>query len=528
MNERILHIERTETLVDLSEKIQETKADNIVFVIPRKAEIFSSALNFQKLRDVAEEEEKTISIVTQDSHAREMIETIGVSVYKTLEDREKTPFECLETGESISLHRVRKVPIEKGNRGDPILESQTEQHWKHFFSRPSRQSFFFLLLLSFVLFFFIALLALPSATIIIQPEKSVRDAFINITLLSKEKYSEEQVQKEEAIFSLPIEEIFSKKIIVPSTGIEYEKLRIINSLEREFQFSAKTRFQSPNGSIYRSKTKVTVPEKKGEENGQVEVEVELDPTARKEQKTATIPYGAFFLPGLSGDSLNNVWAEAIKEEALIRITSEDIENAKQKLEKEVLDSAIEKITHFLEVKNKEEGMEWAFLPEEGKQFQKELMEIVVLPPDALGARLENFSIEAKIRVRNVAFSKKDIIEILKDKFGRDVQDGMELAKIDDNFSIEILSIQEGGDKIKMNFSTRVEERYIIEPKTIEGLSLVNKIKNEVLGLRLRDAEKKILNNPQIASVEIILRPFWVRSLPTLPENISLSIVNESE
>lgn len=528
MNERIFHIERTETLSDLSEKILEAKADHIVFVIPRRAEIFSSTVDFQKLRDIAEKEKKSISVVTHDSHAREMIETVGISAYKTLEDREKTPFECLETAENITLHRVRKIPIEKGNRGDSLVEDFPENHWKNFFSRPSRQSFFFLLLLSGGLFFFIALLALPSATILVEPAKNVRDAFINITLLSKEKYSEEEVQKEEAIFSFPIEEVFSKEIVVPATGIEYQRLVVVNSLPREFQFNARTRFQSPSGSIYRSKTKVFLPSKNGEENGRVELKVELDPNASRDVKKANIPHGAFFLPGLSGEALNSVWAEPIKDQTKIRITSGDIEGAKQKIEKELIESATEKITHFLEGKNQESGREWTFLPEGGKQFQKEILEITLSPPDALGAYRESFSVGAKIRVRNVAFSKRDIVEILKDKFGKDVQDGMELAKVDDHFTSEILSIKEGGDRIKMNFSARVEERYIIEPKTIEGLHLVTKIKKEILGLPLAEAEKQILNNPQVAKTHITLRPFWVRRLPSLPENISLLIVDDLE
>ncbi len=541
VNERILHIERDETIAEITARIRETKTDELVIVIPRCADIFSSIVYFQVLRTVAEEESKNLSLVTLDSDGRNMIRQVGIPVFTSLEDREKTPFEQMENHSETK--KIRKIFIEKVSPLEKVLPPEEPLTWSTFFSRPSLHALFFLLIISTILFLLIATIAIPEARIFINPVKREKEALVNITFLMSSKYSEAELRKwGNAVFSFPIEEVFVHEMDWGKVSKDFRgsvatgKMTVYNKSFEERIFKPGTRFQTESGIIFRTKDWVRIPPQVGEKIGEITISVESDiydafgsfsgerGNLTKNQK--------FFLPGLAEASQKNVWGEnkevmtGGKTVWVSKITQKDIDLAKKEIEKEMKERALEKLQRFLETKNINEGLDLTFLPN-AEQVSMEVLEINV-DPTLVEKEQESFHISGKVRVRNLAYSQSDVMGILKARFMRDVSDGMEFDKIDENnFVPEILSVKDSGGLIKASVSVKGVEKYLIEAKSMDGLEFVNRVKQNILGMSLSEAELYLNNLEEVETSKIVLWPFWANSIPKLPENIVFLIEEES-
>ena len=98
MNERIFYLSGKESLEELKDFLNQCSADSIFFLFPRKSWIFQQNTDLQKLRNFSDEKNKELIIITKNAIARENIQAIGINVFASLEDREKTPFEKMEIG----------------------------------------------------------------------------------------------------------------------------------------------------------------------------------------------------------------------------------------------------------------------------------------------------------------------------------------------------------------------------------------------------------------------------------------------
>jgi len=536
VNERIFHIERDETVAEITARIRETKTDEVVLVIPRRADIFLSSVYFQVLRTVAEEESKILSIVTLDSDARDMIRQVGIPVFTSLEDREKTPFEQAENRQSAK--KIRKISIEKVATTERILPPEEPISWKNFLSRPSLHALFFLLTLSTVLFFLVATIAIPEARIFIEPVKKEKESFVNINFLGSSQYTASDLRKwGNAVFSYPLEEVFVHEMDWAKVSKDFRgsvakgDMKVFNKGYEERIFKPGTRFQTEAGIVFKTKDWVRVPPRAGEKMGEITIPVEADiydafGSFSGERGNLT-KNQRFFLPGLPEASQKNVWGENPdpmtdgKTVWVSKITADDITKAKAEMETDMKTRAKEKLEKFLETKNANEKLDLVFLPD-GLQLSTEVLEITV-PSDLVGKEQESIHLSGKVRVRNLAYSKADVLNILKERFIRDVSDGMEFSKLDENISPEILSVKDKGTFIKANVSVRGVERYLIEAKSVGGLAFVNRVKGNILGMSRTEAELYMNNLEEVESAQIVLWPFWSKSIPKLPENVEFVI-----
>ena len=99
---------------------------------------------------------------------------------------------------------------------------------------------------------------------------------------------------------------------------------------------------------------------------------------------------------------------------------------------------------------------------------------------------------------------------------------MELLDFEDgDFLPEVVDSSE--KRIKLSVSARGVQRFVIEPRTGDGVSFVNRVKETIAGKSLDEAKKILENFPEVAVVEIKMWPPFARTVPHLPENISVAL-----
>jgi hypothetical protein len=155
MNERILYLDQTTDLAEITALLKNTKADVVVFVLPRKSLLFESIVNLQILRSTAEENGKELVIISLLAKGRQMCGIAGIESHATLEEWEKKiPGYTIDAEKNIPAERqeqgsIRHIPIQIANTSE---EKHEKVNWRELLARPSWEALFGLLLFSLGLF----------------------------------------------------------------------------------------------------------------------------------------------------------------------------------------------------------------------------------------------------------------------------------------------------------------------------------------------------------------------------------------
>ncbi|MBI5414677.1 hypothetical protein HZA38_04140 [Candidatus Peregrinibacteria bacterium] len=550
MDERIFYVDQDTDISEFISKIVSAKADTIVFVLPRKSLLFESIVNLQILRSEAEKNGKSLVVITILAKARKMCETAGIESHPTLEHWEKKlPEDTISAKKNpvnVNFERsfVRKRSIgitEEGSLHHPPVSERA--NWKDVFSKPSWEALLGLFIFSVGLLAFLSFLAFPGATIDIKPEKKGVETIVNVMLFNLENEKNRDVlYQKEGIAGFPIESVFEKSIKFPTITKDFRgshssgEITVYNFSPEEKRLRPQTRFQTPEGLVFRISDWLEIPaEKKDASQNIVPGMRTVSVTADAEDvsgkivgEEGNIGPSKFFLPGLSEAFREKIWAESTspfsggRTDWSPKITSSDIGAAKNKITTDLLGSAEENLQKFISEKNSQETLDLSLLL--GKSFLETKIMDIVVENDILGKNQESFSVSAKIRVRTWAYSENALYSLLWDSLSAKTDPKMRLVGIDEeSISPELLERDEKNGSLKLAISVRGAEEYVIDPRSEQGILFVNSIKSEIEGMEKNAAEALISNKEEVSEVSISLWPFWSSTIPKLPENISIRL-----
>ena len=397
MNERIFHLTGTESIDELKELISWCNASTVVFLFPKKSWLFQQKTDLVALRDFADEKQKEVVVVTQNAIARTEIQAMGMSVFSSLEDREKTPFEKmkLSAGENYSCKKISSIPLETlKNAIQKKAKSCDEEktiELKNKISRPVLHSLILLGVFLFVFFLFVLQVAIPDAVIEISPFKKEEEMHINVNMLSKSEYKESDLWRENnGVFAYPVEQVYEVSKTFSHVTQEFQgknaegEMKITNTLDEELVFRGGTRMETPDGITFVLKSWVKIPPARRGKPGIKIVHVvasERDKYEKLQGDRANIPKNQkFIFPGLSVKNQTKIFAENTtamtggETKWIYKMTKDDIEKAVSQLIKEVRKQKKDELEFALHSQfPTEKNME--FLPFEGGQFESEILEI---------------------------------------------------------------------------------------------------------------------------------------------------------
>jgi hypothetical protein len=549
MNERIFHLSGDEPIERLKEILDQCNADTVFFLFPRKSWIFRQNTDLQSLRNIADENQKELIIVTKNSTARKLIQSMGIGTLASLEDREKTPFE--QQRGDFSAQKISYIPLESlekiiKKRGED-REGVEEEKIKKNFSRPVLHSLFLLAILIISFFVFLLHVAIPSVSVKISPFKKEEEMHINVHMLSISHFEETDLWRENnGIFVYPLEEVFTLEKTFSSISKEFRgenatgEMKIVNTTPEELTFRSGTRLQNDKGIIFLLPDWVNIPAAKNGVDGTVLVDVVASETSKYNKfqgEDANMPKGQqFIFPALSVENQSKVFAENTtameggKTEWVYKIAQQDVDLAKEKLIEEAKEIEKKEMEYSLLKRFEGENSEMIMLPLDGIHVERELLGITFDVPEEelVGQERTEFTGKIQIRVKNYVYSNSELLKIVEGKFRRSAPEGMELLKIDTRvINPEILSAKEKNTRLKVSFSTRGIYQYVIEPKSKRGVDFSERAKKAILGKNVEEAKKELINNfKEVSDAQIDLWPFWTTKIPLLPEKIQLEILDE--
>jgi hypothetical protein len=317
------------------------------------------------------------------------------------------------------------------------------------------------------------------------------------------------------------------------------KIKIINTSEDEWPLKGETRFQTEDGVIFRIKESVMVPSATTDESGNTTpgefiANVEADPFDIYDEpigERGNIAPSTFFIPALSKFNQKLIWGESA-ESMIGGVTSfqkvvmeEDIEAAKKQIEDNLILMAKEDLKNYLDEMNNLNHTNLVLL-DDSRYLKTELQDLKI-SEDLEGSTKDKFEVFAKIKAQGVAYDFDQLFALLKKELKTRTHPDMRIREESinpDTISYEVIDEDTALGQIKITATIQGIEEFVVEPSYEAGLRFSDKLKEKIVGMNLKDAENYINNLPEVDAARIKTWPFWISSIPRIPENIDVELM----
>jgi len=571
-SKKIIFIEIDEEITTIFEKLKPLKIKNIYLVVPKRALLFQSIINLKILKRKAEDLHLNVSIITQDLNGISLATRIGIKVYDKPEGHEHP---SLVTGKFADSDHISPLKasvnsidqatpsrrterkfsiselIRKGAKGFMISPKNHQNLSKKGQKKksekgglvviaPNRQALISLMVISLILLLTITYIALPGATVYLTPKSNVLKVTANVVLADYERNKAElDTRPARQIASYTFTSKIDKVFTYQATGQEFQGssakgiVTVKNLSNSDWPLLPKTRFQTAEGLVFRIQNQVTVPAAKGVTAGTLNVEVTADPVDVFNQGIGQRGNLAqptkFFLPALSADNQKRIYAESTEaftggiSKAQKFISKQDIEAARAKMTSDLKASVPAELQSSIDKRNRSDKTNLALLKDEYNLGDA----LVIIPPNLEGQKLESFDVKGSMVASGVAYSKDELLNILKTELKLKKNPEKRLVKIDeDSITFKVADYDREAKKIKITPTIQGIEEFEVNPEKGNGERLIKTIKDHIVGKDTKEALNFIQNLPEIERVTINSWPAWAPNMPSVPDNIKIEIKHD--
>jgi hypothetical protein len=279
-------------------------------------------------------------------------------------------------------------------------------------------------------------------------------------------------------------------------------VRLYNNTDKAQPLLIHTQLQAPNGVIFRTNSRVSVPA-----NGSISVGV----TADVKGADGNIGPSHFAIIKLFKGLQEKIYGQS--ESAMTGgiqkvqvLTDQDIEQAKNSKANELYDDLVTKIRADLQ--SNEKLVDGA--------VKKEILEAT--PNVAAGTKTTSFSIKVRARVTAVVFDQASLFDLAVSKLKSQLSAGRDLVNPStENLSYTVASydLNAGVADLAVKFAG------------VTIVKLSNEIfdKSKIFGFTKQQTVDYFLRFPDIDKVDVGITPFWSTKIPNLEDKIEISIAN---
>lgn len=585
---QVVYVNIDDEVATIFDQIQRKTKDKIYLVAPNRAVLFQSLINIKILKRKATDLNKILVLITTDKNGKHYASQAKIDHFETIQEatgkKKLNPKPVPKESHIQVTNKLEQVvevepdsqDIEPKGLKDSILNFpetierkynkfiEDSKNWvytkipklnpenqKFIIAKPNKNLLFALGGFSFLLFFFVAYISLPNSSVYISPNFIPIEQAVNVTLADAdrhEKWLRTTTNKALAMYEIS-PGVIENTIQFQPTGFDLDgenaegEIIIYNTSDREFPLLPFTRFQTENGIIVRSTRFLNLPPGSPEEPSITTAQVVASPL-----DINNIPTGErgnldantrLFLPGLRIETQQEVYAlvtDGLKGGVASKdriVTENDLNSAEQQAIDQLQKTYQDQLADYISKYNQDYGLELTLFdfPETFRVTNVETN----LDRNLLGQKMPSFDITARAEIKAYAYDNDEFEKILVDQLKSVKSPDKELTKIDtDNIQMRILDtldataiqnkLNEGF--IEVTASISGVEKYIVDPNTIAGQKLYEKITQNVTDLRVSEAKRYVQSLPEIDRVEVSTWPFWAPTLPKNPDNIKIKLNDE--
>jgi len=540
---KTIYLEIDAEITNVVDKLRQTQTDQIILVVPKGASLLQSIVNLKLLKKEAESLGKTISLVTTDPIGKNLAQKVGLLAYqkrpkareakiakpeeKIISKRKiKKEFKPSKTPEIIKKviekekgqkTKKRRIILSKKEKRPSELElprqaaltklSLSSRHVP-ILSKAVAKRIALFLTTSIGVFAIILFLLLPSAKIRITPKTEPLLENFNVTANTKVQSINERIN--EIPGQVVSQELEQTQTNIPATGVKKigEKARGTVTIYNEYSSSPQV-IASGTGISAQDRTfiltnQVTVPGAQILEGDITPGSVQAEVIAGEVGEEYNIGPTRFSISGIS----SKIYAESGSQMSggtsreITIVLKQDIDKAKKSLSEELYDKALEKLKSEIE---KEDILF-------DQAVKKQILSMV--SSAQAGGEVSHFDLTIKIRVSSIKFNKNEanklIIALINSQIPKDRKLDEEHINLD--FQKPILRLERN----ILQFEAKVKGNLFYKAD-------LDALKKEVMGKSLKQAEDYLRDQVEIDNAQIILWPFWVKSIPKLEKKIRINL-----
>lgn len=289
----------------------------------------------------------------------------------------------------------------------------------------------------------------------------------------------------------------SKKVQGISTGT----VRITNTNSQPQPLVKTTRLLTSDGRLYRISEQVTVPAK-----GTVDVKAYADESGPNFDFAKT---EKFIIPGLSDSMQKLVYAESVTPfaggERNVRVFGQEDADASEKVLREVI---LEEAKKTLRANVNDPLLSEATYRTEVVSKNTSAM---------IGDETDAYLMSMKLSVTAVFYAKQELNASIQSAVEAAVPEGRKLATAGTpmNLSFEIKNVDISSEDADIEVTAEALTKRTSPEGSFDKL--------DILGEPIADAERIIERAEGVEDVEIIVRPKWIRRLPTQKDRVTIKM-----
>lgn len=459
------------------------------------------------LDEGAEEDEKEHKITAELTASKSLSDIIGPQKGKWVPIKKEK-----EKQKLLEVRRYDKFFAKPEGKIESIWEKPKPENKRLIKKTVFKKSLIILLSISAVALLLIIYASFGSAQVILKPQTQQLDFQIKVTASSKNAVIDPTFNTIPGEYFV-IEERESKTVQTTGQKEVAQKAKGKIVISNGFSSSpqplvATTRFETPEGFIFRTPKSVMVPgatiENGVQKPGQLEIEVAADQAGGK----YNIGPSDFTIPGLKGTpKFDKITAQskAPMEGGIIGLANVVTEKDLMQTKDEVEGTVFEKIKN--NIKKKSSGLV-VIDSQEPEIVSEEISH-------KTGEAATHLTITMTAKLNIVAFNENDIVELINSF----IQKTEDLILIKESLKIKYKDPQVNDKNQSITFNLAVNGK--------AGLKIDEKMLVEKLaGLKEKEIREVIQSIKEIETAKIVLSPFWVNRIPRDPEKIKIKIEYE--
>lgn len=398
------------------------------------------------------------------------------------------------------------------------------------------------LLFSIWLFIFVFYFAVNKTNIYITPEVTIKTAAKNFVFQQEQQWSilsqVDTINLKEISKIVTLQETFwaswiDEESVSRATGT----ITLYNTFQEKVRLRAQTRLQHLNGSIYTISQAIELPPATLSATGSVipsEKIAYIQANLYDEKWDFIWARGniqadeLLLLPGLKSDQDKiyaytktpiSGWSNDFKN----ILTQQDIENAKILLEGKLKNKALQEVKKQISQDNQTNSVTYEILWVDDILFRSNLS-ITGYENLKVWEKMQNFSLNWDIRITTYIYNTQEVLNHLKSVLRESLVNEIESIRYIDEDSLRVWYEFKNRktDPIQIKATMEVQASFVHNFLSKQN-NYVEKLKSTITGIDIEEAEKMLLNTSKISNVDIEVRPFFMKKVSSIPNNIEFHV-----
>lgn len=558
----MIKVNNNDSIIDIIQQIQKEKKDEIIIEFPFWHPILHNYLSLKILRNKTWN--KPLTIITKDLTCRKIGKKLWIN-FSIINDDNFIEYsgKAKIINHNLTFYEYLKFEIKHYIKMflSFIWKSTKIDEFRKYSLKYYQKSwvwvFILILLLSIFVFFIVLFFVINKTYIYIKPEVNVKTVAYNF--IFKDLWNKEEALLDTRLIKIKkiskvitLEEQFQTSWINPtnskkSTG----KVTFYNSFTEEMYLKPNTRIENKNWLLFETKEAIKIPAWSVDSNWKLSPWILKVDVIAKDYDINWRYIGSrwndiklkekFSLPWLRWDDKTKIYAESISkfswwDDVYEKVLWEtDIENARIIFEDKLKKEWLKELKLYLEQENNINNVTYEILSY--ADIFKDTKINIVNPKDLkVWDKISSFTLKWTMDFSSYIYNKDSVVSKLKnivnEKIVRDekninweivIEEIEKLLSIDNN-SLRITNL------IYETNSPRLEVKLTLEIDALvyknflnENSAYVQRLKNLIYWLNRKDAEKILLNDKNIRSVDIDIQPFFMNKISNIENNVVFEI-----